>query len=245
MHHTTSYIARRQQAARVSDRGAIRVELLRRIAIGVAVLVVLALLLWALRGVFKHRDSDAPKRQIAKISVLPDTPPPPPPPPPKERKEESPRQEQRSQPVPDNTPKPQASEQIKMEGAAGNGPSAFGAGSVTKDYAGGTPNQGTGTGSGDALVDRAAERLYAGTARQALLDELERHLSTDATRIQARFWLWVSAEGRIERWEVEPGAQDGELLNDALKKCADTLRLPPPRSVRQPMRLSLSQRHSG
>src|ERR1700679_200002 len=72
------------------------------------------------------------KRQIARIMILPDTPPPPPPP---EEKKPPPKEEQtRQQQI--VTPKqemPPAPPQLKMEGTAGEGPSAFAAGESKQD----------------------------------------------------------------------------------------------------------------
>ena len=101
--------------------------------------VLLALAAWW--GI-KHMKAEAPRRQVAKISILPDTPPPPPPPPKEEKKPEPPKDEpkqvMREEQVKQvEAPKP--AEAIKMEGAAGDGPSAFAAGSVNRDYAGGAP----------------------------------------------------------------------------------------------------------
>jgi hypothetical protein len=217
--------------------------LLRRLAIAVAVLVVLALVVWLARKLASHSES-GPKKQVAKISILPDTPPPPPPPPPKERKEEPPKAEQRQQ-QPDNTPKPQASETLKMEGAAGNGPSAFAAGSVSKDYQGGAP-VGGGT-SGPSASDRAAERLYAGTVRQMLRDEIERQLPAEAGELQATFALWVANDGRLSRWELDPSTPPASqaTLEQALKRSAEGLRLPAPNAVPQPLRFKLTLRANG
>jgi outer membrane biosynthesis protein TonB len=218
--------------------------LLRRVAIGLAVLLLLAAVVWLARKLASHEDS-GPKKQVAKISLLPDTPPPPPPPPPKERKEEPPKSEPRPQQQPDNTPKPPASETLKMEGAAGNGPSAFSSGTVSKDYQGGPPNGG---GGGASASDRAAERLYAGSVRQLLRDEMERQLPAEAGELQATFALWVASDGRISRWEVEPtgvAAATQATLNVALQRCADTLRLPAPNTVPQPLRFKLTLRANG
>jgi len=59
-------------------------------------------------------------RQVAKITLLPDTPPPPPPPPPKEPpppQKDQPKEVKMEQPRQEAPP--QQAEQLKMEGAAG------------------------------------------------------------------------------------------------------------------------------
>jgi hypothetical protein len=214
-----------------------------------AALVVLGLTLvssaiWALRHL--AGEPSAVKRQVARIAILPDTPPPPPPPPPP-RKEEVARPEARPQPQ-DNTPKPPAPDNapLKMEGAAGNGPSAFQSGSVSQDYQGGKPTVGAAAGGG--AVDRAAERLYAGTVRQMLRDEIERQLPPDAGEILVSFALWISADGRLSRWELDPAAasaSSGAALQQALERSAAQLQLPAPNSVSQPMRFRLTLRSAG
>jgi outer membrane biosynthesis protein TonB len=185
----------------------------------------------ATAGWLKSMSGDKPsaKRQVARLALLPDTPPPPPPPP--ERPPEAPKPEQKPQPEElqklAEAPKP-ANEPIKMEGAAGDGPSAFAAGSVKSEYSGGAPNVGTPlVGAG---LDRSQERYYANAARQLLRDALERNFKSDADEATAVFSLWVEADGSIRRFAVASTGDtrlDGEL-NAALDETARSLRLPPP-----------------
>jgi hypothetical protein len=188
-------------------------------------------------------DSRSPGRQIAKIALLPDTPPPPPPP--KIEKKEEPRPEK---PTPQQEIKPKEQPQeaapLKMEGAAGNGPSAFQAGTVTQDYKGGTPVVG-GTGDGTGL-DRAQQRLYAGSVRQALHDELERQLGSDAPDVDAQVAVWITPEGHISRFELQgsPSERPPELQS-AMQRVADVLQLPAPPGIVQPMRFRLSLHAAG
>ena len=204
---------------------------------GAALLVVLSII-----GL-KHlvADSKPPARQVARIAILPDTPPPPPPP--KVEKKEEPKPDSRPAPQTEQPPKPAtppAPEPLKMEGAAGDGPSAFAAGNVSKDYQGGTPVVGSaGGGSG---LDRAQERLYANTVRQQLHDEIERQLGADTSELSTQLAVWIAADGRIERWELQgaKGPRDADI-DAALRRSADSLRLPaPPAETRQPLRFRLS-----
>lgn len=216
-----------------------------RIKLALAVVVsalVIALIVWALRNLASA--PEAPRRQVSRVAILPDAPPPPPPPPPKEQKEE-PKAEPKARPVPDNSPKPPApaNQPLKMEGAAGNGPSAFQAGTVTQDYKGGPV--GGGAASAPAVADRAAERLYAGSVRQLLRDEIERQLPDDAGEITTQFALWVASDGRIARWELESGHPKDALVHTALERGASQLRLPPPQAVPQPLRFRLTLRAAG
>jgi len=88
---------------------------LRRIVIGTGMLSFVGAVVWG--GMNLGHGPSGPKRQVARIMVLPDTPPPPPPPPEEKR---PPKEEQPKQQV--ETPKPQVQpepEQLKMAGQAG------------------------------------------------------------------------------------------------------------------------------
>lgn len=237
MHHTTALIARRHALQR-NQRGRVSPRLMRQIGLGAGLLLFTGLVAWGLSTL--SFDTPSPKRQVARIALVPDTPPPPPPPP-KETPKEAPRPEARPQPRPDEAPKPQppADEPLKMEGEAGTGPSAFAAGTVTSDYRGGPATVG-GAASSPGVADRAAERLYASTVRQMLQGEIERRLAPEAGELSATFELWVSADGRIARWEADAAAPP---LKTALAASAEALRLPaPPASSQQPMRFRLTVR---
>ncbi|MCY4747028.1 TonB C-terminal domain-containing protein [Pelomonas sp. UHG3] len=200
---------------------------------------------WAVKNI----KPDAPKRQVAKIAILPDTPPPPPPPPKEEKKPEPPKDEPKQvmreeQIKQAEAPKP--AESLKMEGAAGDGPSAFSAGTVSRDYAGGAPTTGPGGGSAATAVDRAQERFYANNARQLLQSEIERHLKADAEQLTATFAIWLDKDGAIQRFELSPSGHDGNdtALRTALDETRRQLKLPPPPALAlsQPMRFRLSVR---
>lgn len=200
---------------------------------------------WAVKNI----KPDAPKRQVAKIAILPDTPPPPPPPPKEEKKPEPPKDEpkqvMREEQIKQvEAPKP--AESIKMEGAAGDGPSAFAAGNVSKDYAGGAPTTGNSGGPAGNAADRAQERFYANSARQLLQSEIERHLKTDAEQLTATFAIWLDKDGAIQRFELSPSGNDGNdsALRNALDETRRQFKLPPPpaMALSQPMRFRLSVR---
>lgn len=196
----------------------------------------------------KHMKPEAPRRQVAKISILPDTPPPPPPPPKEEKKPEPPKEEPKQvireeQVKQVEAPKP--AEPLKMEGAAGDGPSAFAAGNVAREYAGGTAGTGSGGTAGSA-ADRAQERFYANTARQLLQGEIERHLKADAEQLTATFSIWLEKDGAIQRFELSPSGNDANdtALRAALDETRRQFKLPPPPALAlsQPLRFRLSVR---
>lgn len=217
-------------------------------AVGPKRFIVPAVLVLALLGLGwfiasqMGQGSSAPKRQTVKIAVLPDTPPPPPPPPKEDKRPEPKPDETKPQPqeqkVVEAPPEPQ---QLKMEGAAGNGPSPFGAGNVSSDY------KGEPLGSGGAPVvataqDRSKFSFYAKSAQQLLRAELDRLLTKDVLSLGARLQIWVDASGRIERYEVQ-GVKDPdaeEKLKSALAVASKGFRLAPPVGLPQPMNMRLS-----
>ena len=217
-----------------------------RAGVAMAVLAAVALLAWLVSGLGQGGPS-APKRQVAKIAVLPDTPPPPPPPPPKD--EPPPPKEAPKQAAPTEAPKvqapPQPTESLKMEGPAGDGPSAFAAGAVTQDYKGGAVISGGHANASGA--DRSRFMFYANSARQMLRGELDKQLDRDVLRLGARLRIWVNAAGAIERVEIaqigDP-AREGEL-RAALDRASRAYRLPPPPGLPQPLELQLSVRPAG
>ena len=211
------------------------------VLVGVAVLIALGL--WV-HGMLSA--PTAPKRQTARISILPDTPPPPPLPPNEEKKPEPPkestRQALREQPIKQEQPKPAEPAPLKMEGQAGEGPSAFGAGAVGSEYKGGTPVIGNATGGGGANpADRAQERFYANAVKQLLHDEIERHLPPNAGELSATFSVWVEPDGSIRRFELVPTGDAGRDrdLRAAFDQTAQSLHLPGPGGLPQPMRFKL------
>lgn len=230
-------------------------SLARRLRTAAAVLALLLLaggLAWWLKDQLSQPAE--PKRQMARISILPDPPPPPPPPPPRDEPKPPPPQDDRP-PPPDLAPKPQptpapANEPLKMEGSAGSGDSPFAAGAVRNDYQGGAPAIGASAPAGGSTrgVDRAQQRLYAQSARQLLQTEIERSLRGDAVELVASFALWVDASGAIQRAELVPSgnAQQDADLRAALDETRRLLKLPqPPAAMDQPMRFRLTVRPQG
>jgi protein TonB len=104
------------------------------ILIGLVVALLCVALGWSVYSAFAGKSSAA--RKPPKISLIPTAPPPPPPPPPKEEKRPEPpkQQEIKTSAPPEQKPvSPAPTQDLKMEGAAGDGPSAFSAGRVTNE----------------------------------------------------------------------------------------------------------------
>jgi hypothetical protein len=213
---------------------------------GVVALAALALLAGLALGIRGLLHAPSPeRRQTARIAILPDTPPPPPPPPKEEKKPEPPKDEpkqvMREEPVHQDVPKP-ADAPIKMDGPAGDGPSAFAAGTVGSDYKGGAPM--IGAAGGGTGVDRAQERLYANSVRQLLHDEIEKHMRPDGGEVVATFSVWIDPDGTIRRFDLLPtgdAARDADL-RAAFDQTTHLLHLPGHGGVPQPLRFRLSVR---
>lgn len=167
-----------------------------------------------------------PKRQVAKIMLLPDQPPPPPPPPPDKPKIE-PKNEIKQQVDKPKTETPPEPQQLKMEGAAGEGPSPFTAGEVKNDYIGGDIGNG------------ARFAAYVGRVAQLIQDELTRRKLKVS---DARVYLWLTPDGAVQRYEIQGGSADVERqLRTAM---ANMARLPeaPPQDMPMPMGLEINER---
>ncbi|MDP8986434.1 MAG: TonB-dependent receptor [Pseudomonadota bacterium] len=171
----------------------------QRIAIGLILALFSTALVWGALSL--TRGADAPKRQIARIMILPDTPPPPPPP---EEKKPVPKEQPASQQQ-INTPKqetPPEPAPLKMEGQAGEGPSAFASGDVKQEYIGGDVGNGS---RYAAYVARVEQRIQA---------ELSRH---DVRASDIKLFLWLLPDGSIQRFSVDGGdAQTERSVRAAL-----------------------------
>lgn len=185
-------------------------------------------------------EAQRPARQVTKITIIPDTPPPPPPPPkeqPKPEPKEAPKQVKLDAPKPQDVPKPQADEPIKMEGEAGDGPSPFAAGPVTQEYTGG--EIGAGNGMQFAFYTNLLQRRIQNALQQAAA------LKGADFRVVVRVWL--DADGRLTRSELADSTGDGAL--DAALRTAmaevPAVGEAPPAGMPQPVRIRVTNRVTG
>jgi protein TonB len=126
---TEAWSAGERAASSTGGRGRAKM-----ILIGLVVALLCVALGWSVYSAFAGKSSAA--RKPPKISLIPTAPPPPPPPPPKEEKRPEPpkQQEIKTSAPPEQKPvAPTPTQDLKMEGAAGDGPSAFSAGRVTNE----------------------------------------------------------------------------------------------------------------
>ena len=168
--------------------------------------------------------------------------PPPPPPPPKFEKKPDPPKEQKEmkvyQPVVKQEQAP-PSPDLKMEGPAGDGPSAFGAGRVTNEDLSKVGKGSGGLGGKGGMFNPNAN--YA----NLLKGELQRYLSKNNALKRRRYAIdisvWVSANGGMERFELMGTTGDADT-DDAIKKAVTELpsfTQKPPVGMPQPIRLRI------
>ena len=195
----------------------------RRIAVVLCLFGVVGLVAWA--GLNLGRSVSAPSRQVAKISLLPDTPPPPPPPPPEKPKIEP--KNEMHQVEKQKIEAPPQPQQLKMEGQAGDAPSPFAAGQVNNDYIGGDIGNG------------ARFAAYVGRVAQLIQETLAKRNLHSAN---ARVLLWLKPDGDIQRYEIR-GAS-GDLERQLRGAMADLGRVPeaPPGDMPMPLGLEISDR---
>lgn len=213
---------------------------LKRIALGVLALLVLGAIGY---GISKLMSGNAPqKKQVTTIKLLPDTPPPPPPPPPKEPPKEQPKEQPKEapkapEPKPAETP---PAENLKMEGAAGDGPSPFAAGAVSNDYKGGDVKT-IGSDGG------AKFNWYAGLVKSQIESALEKDKNITQGQYKLVVHVWVKPNGDVEKMDlVQSDAKDE--VEQAVKAALNSMpriRETPPEGMPQPIKLRISARKMG
>ena len=205
-------------------------------------LVALSLLAGIGYGIKSLMSGGAPqKKQVTTIKLIPDIPPPPPPPPPKEPpkeqpKPDAPKEVKIEQPKPVETP---PAEQIKMEGPAGDGPSAFAAGAVNNDYKGGEVKT-IGSDGG------AKFNWYADTVNQKIVDAIQNDSKLNVGQYEFTVKVWLKSSGSIEKFVIETGlSQEKQSDIKATLENMMLLREPPPEGMPQPIKLRITARKMG
>jgi protein TonB len=200
-----------------------------------AIIVVVILAGFGLKSLLGGHGSAGKKPP--KISLLPSTPPPPPPPPKEEKKPEPPKdQKEVKMDQVEKKDQPPADPTLKMEGAAGDGPSMFGAGKVTNED---LSHLGAGGGSGNGLLNPFNN--YA----SAIKAELQRHLARRSElkrrqyRIEVR--VWVTEDGHLKHFELRGTTNDGDMDETirGVLAALPSFSEPPPAKMPQPIRLRI------
>jgi periplasmic protein TonB len=213
---------------------------LTRIVIVLLLLAVLVAIGYGFKKLFSGGQPH--KKQITTVKLLPDTPPPPPPPPPKEPPKETPKEQPKETPK-EPEPKPAETppaETLKMEGAAGDGPSPFQSGAVNNEYKGGA----VATIGSDGGVKF---RWYAGLVKTQIERAIERDKKLTQGQYKIVVSVWLKPNGQFERLSVDqsdttPEIEQGirEALNDL-----PAMQESPPESMPMPIRLRISAKKMG
>jgi len=213
---------------------------LKRIVVAIAIAILLAGLGYAVKALFSG--SGPQKKAITTIKLLPDTPPPPPPPPkepPKEQPKDQPKEiKEVPQPKPEQTP---PAEVLKMEGAAGDGPSPFAAGAVSKEYTDG--NVGTkigGNGPSQASI------VYANKAFNKLQEAINNEKDLSSAQYKVVVFLWVDKDGVVEKIDLRRGsgnADTDQLLKRALT-ALKSMGSAPPEGMPSPIKIEMTSKSS-
>jgi outer membrane biosynthesis protein TonB len=188
-------------------------------------------------------------RKAPKIALMtPPAPPPPPPPPPKFEKKPDPPKEQKEMkteaPVPKQEPAP--TPELKMDGPAGDGPSAFAAGRVTnEDLSKIGTGKGTGTGVGGEKTGLFNPyNNYANLLKGEMQRQLARNESLRKRRYQVEARVWVTASGGLQRFELVGSTGDTDT-DEAVQQALAALpgfTQGPPADMPQPIRLRIVTR---
>ncbi len=203
------------------------------VAIGVALILLLAVVAYLFRDFFQKPAST--KKQVQQITII--QPPPPPPPPPvqkppepevKEEKIEQPKEE--PEPEPEQADEPPPGDNLGVDADGGAGSDSFG-------LVGRKGGQGLIGGGGNAIV------YYGQQMQRQVSDALQRGLNEKvrSQKFSAIASFWIGPDGRVTRAELSGSSGHAEV-DDALKAALSGLRLTfkaPPENMPQPVRIRI------
>lgn len=181
-----------------------------RVVVALLVLAVLAGIGYGIKKLFSGGPTQ--KKQITTVKLLPDTPPPPPPPPPKEPPKETPKEQPKEIRAPE--PKPveaPPAENLKMEGPAGDAPSAFQSGAVNNEYKGGDVTTGPKIGG---KKNMAAFAWFTNKVDAQIKKALDAESGLNKVKYQVDVRVFLTAQGDIDHAELIDSSGDAEI--DAL-----------------------------
>lgn len=194
---------------------------------------LLGLIGWGVMSLMGGKSGKA--RKPSTVTLLPDKPPPPPPPPKEEKKPEPPKEDKRDvkieQPK-EQVPQPAQNEPLKMEGAAGDGESAFGAGTVGRDYVGGNVGGG------------AQQGMYTARLQRHLQEQLSRNRKLRESDYRVTLRLWLRRDGSVEKAELAQSTGN-ETLDALLRETVlevSPMREALPENMLQPVRIRITAR---
>lgn len=209
--------------------------------IGTVVVVALALLGY---GVSTLGSKSVQKKKAPKITLLTPAVPPPPPPPPKVEKKPEPPKEQKeikiNQPVEKKNEQPPSPE-LKMDGPAGNAPSAFASGNITSEDL-------SKIGSGSGGIEKTGMFNPFNNYASLLKGELQRYLSKNIAlrrrRYSVEIHVWVDSSGALKRYELIGSSKDADTDEEirTAMSAMSTFSQSPPANMPQPIRLRIITR---
>jgi protein TonB len=196
-------------------------------------IALLGLLAWGVKSLLGGK-ADRPRKPPT-VTLLPDKPPPPPPPPKEEKKPEPPKEDPKQVRMdqPKDAP-PAQNEPLKMEGMAGEGGSPFAAGSVGKDYVGGS-------------IGGAQQSVYASRLQRHLQEELNRNRKLRESDYRVTLRVWLRRDGSVEKAELAQSTGNptlDQLLRETLLQVS-AMREAPPDNMPQPIRIRVTARGAG
>jgi periplasmic protein TonB len=214
----------------------------KHLLMGVGIFLAVALLGGAMYYMLSGKSSSGVKRP-PKITLMPTTPPPPPPK--EEKKPEPPKEQKEIKDVPQAPPKdaPPAppSQDLKMDGPAGDGPSAFSSGKITNED---LSKVGTGGGSGGIEPPKGLFNPFNNYSTQ-IKGELQRYLNKNKDLKQQAYKIkvdvWVNASGAVFKHKLLGSTGDADMdeaINQAIKQM-EAFSSPPPDNMPMPINLRL------
>jgi len=204
------------------------------IIMGVVIIVILALVGWGMYSMLGGKSTGTKKPP--KISLIPSTPPPPPPPPKEEKRPEPPKEQKEVKMNEEKKEQPPADPSLKMEGAAGDGPSMFAAGKVTSED---LSHLGSGGAGGGGLVNPF--NTYAMTIKGELQRQLAKRSELKRRQYKVEVLLWVADDGHLKHFELVGSSKDDET-DDSIRTVLAALPSfsePPPAKMPQPIKLRI------
>lgn len=202
------------------------------VVIAVLGAAIIAIVAWGIMSLMGGKSGKPRKPPV--VTLLPDKPPPPPPPPKEEKKPEPPKENKdvKIEP-PKEAPQPAQNEPLKMEGAAGDSDSAFGSGTVGREYAG-----------GNIGATGAVQGMYAGRLQRHLQEQLSRNRKLKESDYRVTVRVWLRRDGSVEKADLAQSTGNSgldELLREALLQVA-AMREAPPENMPQPIRIRITAR---
>lgn len=216
---------------------------LRQVLTGLLLAVVVALVVYGVYSMLS-KPSDPPRR-APKVSLIPISPPPPPPPPKEEKKPEPPKdqQDEKRQQVepPKDVPASPPSQDLKMDGPAGDGPSAFSEGKITNEDLTSIGKTGGGTvATASGLFNPFVN--FGSLVKGELQRKLSRNKDIRANAYSVEVHVWLGKDGVLIRHELANGTGDVGLdaqINQAIASVG-TFSQHPPEKMPMPIRLLIA-----